>query len=445
MMDFSCHSINYRFAMYLRIFQRNRDIGDGRSDKICGSGMRKDEVRMATTETGGNPPAGSGASAPTLKIAYILPNIEAGGTERHVLTLCRLLDRSRFSPSLFTTAGGGTLFEAFSRHVPVKVMGDPARGNRFRSTQWEHAWAVASLVRILRERRPDILHTYLPAANVIGPVAARLACVPRVIVSKRSLADYKERFPLLRYTESFCNRLADVILVNSDAVRRDVERTERHWEGKFRKIRNGVAPIEPWTPEEASAFRRREGIPPDAIVALCVSNFYPYKGHKDLVEAAARVVRTFPGVLFLLAGRDSGTLEATRTRVRELELEGSFRFLGSRTDVPDLLRASDLFVHPSREEGFSNAILEAMAAGLPVVACDVGGNPEALVDGETGRLVPTRTPERFAGALLEMIGDPRKRRAFGQAARRRSEGEFSLNRMVVEMEALYESLERVGR
>ena len=234
--------------------------------------------------------------------------------------------------------------------------------------------------------------------------------------------------------------------MNSDAVRRDVERTERHWEGKFRKIYNGVAPIEPWTPEEAMAFRRREGIPADALVALCVSNFYPYKGHEELVEAAARVVPAFPNVIFLLVGRDSGTMEATRARVRERGIEGSVRFVGSRTDVPDLLRASDLFVHPSREEGFSNAILEAMAAGLPVVACDVGGNPEAVVDGETGRLVPPRD----AGGVCRRdwrncSRTESKRKAMGEAGRRRATERFSLDRMVGEMESLYESLARGGR
>jgi glycosyltransferase involved in cell wall biosynthesis len=395
---------------------------------------------MTGTVPWGKSPEQPAEAAPGRRIAYVLPNVEAGGTERHVLMLCRRLDRSRFCPSLITTAGGGSLFDAFSRHVPVTVMGDPARGKRFRSTPREHARSVAWLFRILRDLRPDILHAYLPSANVVGPIAARLARVPRVIVSKRSLADYKERFPLLRSTESLGNRLADAILVNSDAVRRDIERTERHWGGKFRKIHNGVAPIEPWTPEEVLGFRRREGIPPGAVVALCVSNFYPYKGHADLVEAAARVVPAFPDVLFLLAGRDSGTMEDTGRRVRERGLRASFRFLGSRTDVPDLLRASDLFVHPSREEGFSNAILEAMAAGLPVVACDVGGNPEAVVDGATGRLVPARSPERLAGAMGELIGDPARRAAFGREGRKRAEKEFSLERMVAAMEALYDSL-----
>ena len=380
-----------------------------------------------------------------LRIVYLLPNIEAGGTERHVLLLAQRVDPSRFSLSLVTVAGGGSLRDAFAERIPVTVMGDPARGRRFRKSYLEQLVTLTALTRLLRERKPDIVHAYLPAANVLGPVAARLAGVPRVIVSKRALADYKALFPLLRRVEPLGNRLADVILVNSDAVRRDVERTERHWAGKFRKIYNGVAPIEPWTPDEAMAFRRREGIPADALVALCVSNFYPYKGHEELVDAAARVVPAFPNVLFLLVGRDSGTMEATRARVRKRGIEGSVRIVGSRTDVPDLLRASDLFVHPSREEGFSNAILEAMAAGLPVAAFDVGGNPEAVVDGETGRLVPPRNAEAFASAVAGLLADPEKRKAMGEAGRLRVTGRFSLDRMAGEMESLYESLARGGR
>jgi glycosyltransferase involved in cell wall biosynthesis len=309
----------------------------------------------------------------------------------------------------------------------------------------EHLRTIGVVARLLRRSPPDILHAYLPAANVIGPVAARLSSVPRVIVSKRALAEYKAHYPLLRRVEPLGNRLADVILVNSDAVRRDVERTERHWEGKFRKIYNGVAPIEPWAPDEAMAFRRREGIPDDTLVALCVSNFYPYKGHEELVEAVAKVVPVYPNVIFLMVGRDSGTMEATKARVRERGIERSVRFVGSRTDVPDLLRASDLFVHPSREEGFSNAILEAMAAGLPVVACDVGGNPEAIVDRETGRLVPPRNAWAFASAVAELLADPEKRKAMGEAGRHRATERFSLDRMVGEMESLYEALAGGGR
>jgi glycosyltransferase involved in cell wall biosynthesis len=374
------------------------------------------------------------------KIAFLLPNLESGGTERHVLTLARSIDRSRFSPSLLTTAGGGSLHRDFAAVMPVTVHGDPEHGKRFRSSPWEHLGTIRFLVNEFRKERPDILHAYLPAANVLGPVAGRVAGVRRVIVSKRGLANYKALFTLLPRVEPLGNRLANVILVNSDAVRRDVERTERNWQGKFRKIYNGVAPNPPWTSEEVERFRLREGIPVASTLILLVSNFYPYKGHEDLVEAAPRVVDAYPDVLFLLVGRDSGTLEKNRRRVGQLGLGNQVRFFGDRTDVMDLVRASDLFVHPSHEEGFSNAILEAMAGGLPVVACDVGGNPEVVKDGVTGLLVPPRNPERFAAAILDLLADEEKRKRMGNAGLRRATEEFSFDRMVQEMEALYVSV-----
>ena len=322
----------------------------------------------------------------------------------------------------------------------MTVIGDPAHARRFRPGPLEHARALGRLVRIYRAEAPDIVHAYLAAANVLGPVAARLAGVPRVIVSKRSGTFYQDAFPLLRHMERIGSLLADVVMVNSDAVRREVERTEQHREGKFRRIYNGVGQIPPWTPEEIASFRAREGLPPRAPVTVCVSNFFGYKGHDDLVAALAINAEEFPEATYVLIGRDAGSLEATLALAGNLGVLPRLRFAGPRSDVPDFLRAADLFVHPSHQEGFSNAILEAMAAGLPVVACDVGGNPEAVVDGETGRLVPPRNPDRLAAGLGELLRDEGKRRAMGDAGRRRAEERFSLEQMVSEVEAMYESL-----
>jgi len=374
------------------------------------------------------------------KITFLLPNIESGGTERQVFTLGRGLDRARFSPSLVTTAGGGSLYKEFSEVMPVTVHGDPEHGKRFRSSPREHLRTIRFLTSRFRRDQPDILHTYLPAANVLGPIAAKLAGVRRVIISKRGLANYKALFFLPRLVEPLGNLLSDQILVNSDAVRRDVERTERNWQGKFRKIYNGVAPIAAWKEEDRQAFRVREGIPPSATVVLCVSNFYPYKGHVDLIEAAGRVAADVPEVLFLLVGRDAGTLEHCRNLARERSVDRNIRFLGSRSDVPDLIRASDLFVHPSHEEGFSNSILEAMAGGKAVVACDVGGNPEAVLDGESGLLSPVRNPRALADAILRLLRDPELRNNMGEKGRERAAIHFSVERMVREMKTLYDSL-----
>ncbi len=376
------------------------------------------------------------------KITYLLPNLESGGTERQVLMLGRRLNRARFSPSLLTTAGGGSLYKDFFDVMPVTVLGgDPTRSKRFRSSPREHFRTIRRLAGEFRRTRPDILHAYLPSSNVLGPIAAKIGGVTRVIVSKRGLADYKKNFYFLpRLVEPLGNRLADRILVNSDAVMRDVERTERNWEGKFRKIYNGVAPIPVWTEEERQAFLARKGIPAGTRVILSVSNFYPYKGHAELVEAAGRVIAAFPHVVFLLVGRDAGTLEECRRLAREKGVEGNVRFLGSRTDVPDLLRACDLFVHPSREEGFSNAILEAMAAGKAVVACDVGGNPEAVEDGRTGVLVPPRDPGLLAKAILGRLTDPAGTNEMGDAGRRRAGDQFTVEGMVRQFEELYDFL-----
>ncbi|HEY3488887.1 MAG TPA: glycosyltransferase [Candidatus Deferrimicrobiaceae bacterium] len=374
------------------------------------------------------------------KIAYILPNVESGGTERHVLALARSLPQERYALSLFTTAGGGWLHPEFSELMPVTVFGDPRHGRRFRIGPLEQLRTIARLTRIFRKTRPDIVHCYLPAANVIGPVAARLAGVPRVIVSKRALCDYKARYPLLRRVEPVGNRLADVVLVNSDAVRADVERTESGWQGKFRKVYNGVAPIAPFAPAARAAFREREGIPAEARVVLAVSNFYPYKGHAELMAAAPAVLARFPETRFVLVGRDAGTLAETRRQADASGFADRFLFPGDRADVPDFLRAADLFVHPSREEGFSNAILEAMAAGLPVAAFAVGGNPEAVEDGVTGLLAPPRDAGRLADAMVTLLADAGMRATMGEAGCRATRERFSIERMVGGMTAIYDAL-----
>ena len=384
------------------------------------------------------------AGSNRLHVAYVLPYLVAGGAERHVLSLVRRIDRERYSPAVVALAGGGELEADFrAEGIPIHILGrngqSPRPGSGWKSfvDALDSLW---SLYGILRRDRPDIVHAYLPAANVLAPVAARMAGVRRVIVSKRSGTFYQSAFPLLRHLERFGGLLADVVMVNSDTVLRDVGAAERYREGKFRRIYNGVDPIPTWAPERIASFRTREGLPSHAPVAVCVSNFFGYKGHGDLVASIATVTGEFPDATFVFIGRDGGSLEATRAAARDLGVLPRIRFAGHRADVPDFLRAADLFVHPSHQEGFSNAILEAMAAGLPVVACDVGGNAEAVVDGKTGRLVPPRCPGRLAEAISGLLRDEGKRRAMGEAGKRRAGERFSLVRMVAEVEAMYGSL-----
>ncbi|MBI5343655.1 MAG: glycosyltransferase [Deltaproteobacteria bacterium] len=374
-----------------------------------------------------------------VKIAYVLPNIESGGTERHILSLARSLDRSRYSLSLATTAGGGSLYEEFSAIMPVTVMGDPHAHRRIKVGPLTHIGTIRALMRIYRQERPDIVHAYLPAACVIGPIAARLAGVGKVIISRRALSNYKAKYPLLHRIEPLGYKLANAVLVNSDAVRRDVERTERFWEGKIRRIYNGID-IAPQDPAPIGRLFPELAGDEEAPVIAYVANLFPYKGHRDLVDAARTVADEFPSVRFLLVGRDAGEMDAVRARIAAGGLERHVLLTGLRSDALKIAAASSFVVHPSHEEGFSNTILEAMAAGKAVVATRVGGNPEAVVDGDTGILVPPGDPGPLAEAMLALLRDPARAQAMGEAGRRRVVERFSLEKMVREIASLYEDL-----
>ncbi len=374
-----------------------------------------------------------------MKIAFVIPNLEAGGTERHLLSLVRRLDRSRFSPSLVTTAGGGSLFKEFSEIMPVTVMGEPDAHRQVRVGPLVHIGAIRTLAGMYRRERPDIVQAYLPAACVIGPIAARLAGVRNVIISRRSLSNYKAKYPLLRRIEPLGYLLADVVMVNSDAVRQDVERTERFWEGKILRIYNGIdtaAPVPRAIGELVPELSGRDGWP----VVAYVANLFHYKGHVDLVRAARTVVDAMPAARFLLVGRDAGEMGRVRSEIAALGLGGYILLAGLRDDAASIVAASSFVVHPSHEEGFSNTILEAMAAGKAVVASRVGGIPEAVIDGETGILVPPRDPASLSAALLALLRDPGRARAMGEAGRRRVVELFSAERMAREIASLYESL-----
>ncbi len=383
-------------------------------------------------------------ASPPVRVAYVLPDVDAGGTEKHVLELARRLDRSRYSPVLYATAGGGALAPDFSRAgVPSRILSLRLSPRRVGTagTVRNAVRLATTLARLFKEDGIGIVHAYLPASNVAASVAAALAGVPARIVSKRSLGFYKEARPVLSSLENVGNLLARAILVNSEAVARDVRERERFWDGKIRLVRNGVDPA-----AAAATDGSRE---PEDLAALgtgpaivYVANLFPYKGHLDLVEAARAVADTVPGVRFALVGRDAGALPAVRDRVGALGLGRNVLLAGARPDPRAYVTAAAFVVHPSHEEGFPNSVLEAMAAGKAVVGTRAGGTAEAVEDGVTGLLVPPRDPPALAAAVLSLLENPAKARAMGEAGRRRVLERFTVDRMVRAMEDLYDELMR---
>jgi len=263
-------------------------------------------------------------------------------------------------------------------------------------------------------------------------------------MSRRSRNHYQSRHPIAAWVERRLHRRMDALLGNSRAVVQDLL-DEGAPPDRVRLIYNGID-VGRFAVGEARLERRRTlraelDLPDDRVVLTCVANLFPYKGHADLLEALALLGAGFAArTTLLLVGRDAGARAALAAQAARLGLSASVRFLGERGDVPDLLAASDIGVLASHEEGFSNAVLEGMAAGLPMVVSDVGGNAEAVIDGECGQVVPARAPAALGKALALLIDDAGRRQAMGEVARRRVAASFSLDACVAAYEALYEEL-----
>jgi len=275
---------------------------------------------------------------------------------------------------------------------------------------------LGALLHHWRARRPDVLCTFMFHANVVGRVVGRVARVPVVVSSIRN-----ERFgPRWRERlEAATERLGDVTVVNSTAVAaslvaRGVVRADR-----WRVIPNAVDLVR-FAPRDAAArdvARTRLGVRGDAFLWLVVGRLYPQKDHAALLRAVTLLRERHPSLRLAIAG--DGPLRASlRQQARELSLTDEVHWLGVRTDVPDLLVASDAFVLPSRWEGSPNALLEALAAGVPVAATDVGGVRELVEDGRSGFVAPPGDAGALAAAMERVMTlRPDERRRLGQHGR----------------------------
>jgi glycosyltransferase involved in cell wall biosynthesis len=294
----------------------------------------------------------------------------------------------------------------------------------------------------------DIVHTYGFYPNVFGVAAARAAGTPVVIASIRDTGAYMT--PSQKRVQRLACRLADVVLVNAEAIRRWLV-ADGYAADRIAVIHNGVS---------IGAFRRRDGgrrlrdelgVPHDAPIVGMLSRLNQLKGVDDFLEAAAKVVARVPAARFLLIGDgalmrggalvDNGTYrDGLHEAAARLGLADRLVFTGFRLDVADLLAECAVSVLPSHSEGLSNTLLESMAAGVPVVATDVGGNPEVVDEGGSGFLVPARNPEALADRICRVLGDPALAARLGERGRTRAADLFSIDRMLRDTQRLYEDL-----
>ena len=285
------------------------------------------------------------------------------------------------------------------------------------------------LARLLKRERIDLLHTHGAfAVNNLGRVAARLAGVP--VVSHLHIENYLRPGAVGMFQRTVDNataRLCARVIAVSEQTRRALER-QGYPAGRIVVIANGIELPGETPPVEL-------GLPRPVVGEI--ARLAEVKGQHDLIEA----LRELPGVHAVFAGED---LEQGGAYRRQLEREAGdrVRFLGYRDDVPAIIEALDVLVLPSWIEGLPLVVLEAMAHSKPVVATDVGGTAEAVVDGETGLLVPPRDPPALAAAIRRLLDDPEAARRMGEAGRRRVEERFSAEAMSRRVLEIYDEVAR---
>lgn len=360
-----------------------------------------------------------------LRVCFVIDRLTSAGTERQLLTLLRSLDRARVSPYLCLLRGDDGESRAMEpTDCPVLRLGVGALKH---PSTLVKAWRF---MRFLRHERIDVVQTFFHDSTYFGVPAAKLAGVPCVIRSRRSLAYWSDAWH--RRLSPIYGRLVDLTLVNCEACRQEIFAQERPAEKSVLIHRNGV---DFHRFENVRLPERRSNGRPRRVGAL--ANLRPVKGPDVFLGAAKLLRERHSGIEFPIAGGGSDwEWDWVREVIQQQGLDDCVRLLGPVEDVPEFLAGLDVAVLASRSEGLSNAILEYMAAGRPIVATSVGGNVELIEHGVNGLLVPSEDAQAMADAIDRLLDNPELAYRLASEARRRVIDEFSLEATARRFEAV---------
>jgi glycosyltransferase involved in cell wall biosynthesis len=369
-----------------------------------------------------------------IRVLHLITSLNRGGAENHLYALATHVDRARFDFEVAALRGEGNLIEAFrAAGVRVHLLGAKSQLD---------LGALGRLVKLIADERYDVVHSHLFRADLYGWLAVgRVAKRPK-LVSTRHNDDRFFLHPLVGIVHYLVSGSQDMIIAISDHIARftiargvkDPRRVRRVYHGL--RVENADE-----AERDRSRLRAELGVAPDDFLVGNVGRLSPQKGQRHLIRALPTLLERVPNAQVAIAG--AGELEPELMELAaELNVTDRVHLLGSRSDVPALMRAFDAFAMPSIWEGFGIVLLEAMAAGRPIVASAVATIPEVVVDEETGYLTPPAEPEAIAEALTKLALDPELAYRMGQAGQDRLRQSFSLEKMVGDTELLYGELVR---
>lgn len=372
---------------------------------------------LSTSTTDGQ--AKSLVPSQPIRVCHVSMCLQTGGLERLLVDFARFHDRTKFELQFLALTGDGQPAEDIrAEGCPAQVLNESLRIRKLRS--------LAHVVRHLKQQQTQIVHTHNTYAHFYGALAAKLAGVPVVVNSQHGRGcgeSWKARWQF-----KLANRWTQrVVGVSRDAARL-CQQQDRAAREKITTIWNGIN-------LDRFAFHGPKPVP----TAISVARLSAVKDFPTLLRAVPLVLPQVPDFRLRIVG-DGPERPKLERLIDELTLRPHVELLGERHDVPDLLAESGFFVSSSLSEGISLTLLEAMAVGLPVVTTAVGGNPEIVLDGQTGRLVPTIDPSALARAIVDHCAEPDLWHAMGTLGRQRVEQHFEIRQMIHSYEALYEEL-----
>lgn len=372
--------------------------------------------------------------------------LSIGGTERTIVELLSGLDRERYDVVVWTIFDSNPIVDQLPEDATVRTLGVQAVTSE-ESYVVERAEspvgyvrAPAQFIAAVRRERPDIVHSFLFYENVIARLAGLVADETSVVTGERGF--HNRSRPVLKAVDRLTLPLSDLIVSNSQAgvdyyAHRGVSRHRLH------VVPNG-RDLERYGDGAGDGIRDEFGLSPSAAVVGTVGRLTEQKGYFELLHAWERVCESRHDAQLLLVGHGPKR-DALEALAADLGIADQVQFTGPRDDVPDLLAAMDVFVFPSHGEGLPGALLEAMAAGLPIVATEVTGNVELLADRETGILVPPRDPAALAEATKRLLDDEETGATLGANARTEAFDRYSLKAMVDRFERVYDECARASQ
>ncbi len=363
-----------------------------------------------------------------IKVIHLIEDLNTGGAERISAGIVTGLDKKRFEAEVWCLEEGGAVAEEIARQgIPTKILG---------LSSYHNPLNILKLALLIKETKPDILHIHGYFAGTFVRLANFIARVPVVFSHLHSTHYYYQKKHLL--TEKFLAKFTDRILCCSEAVKKWAQESEGIPAKQLVVVYNGIE-VDRYQPNvEIGELRKRLHLTGEERIIGTVGRLEPVKNQTLLLEAASRVKEKVPNLKVILVGEGSLRASLLETAAR-LGLEEAVIFTGRTDQVARYLSLMEVFVLCSRLEGLAMVLLEAMAAGKPVISTRVGGIPEVIGDEVTGLLVPPGDAKALSEAIIYLLTHPEEAKRMGDEGRVLCQEKFSTETMVKRIEELYES------